>query len=498
MCCDYASMYSAIILDIGAWGQFCYVFACFPKERCGMRILIVVNKRSKKACEAHYALLAYCDAAHIEHLSLTTDDLPLCTQVYDFIDAIDGDNEGVGGVGAGEGGAGANPRATWGDTVSTSSNASSFASGDACICTPALHEALLSTLKASAHGAEAGAASGASASGTEARFDLLIALGGDGSVLRSSRLAAMLDVPILGLNFGHLGFLCNNVQDNMIEIVTDALAGDIAAEVRETLCIDIECPADEADSIAAEQHAQTLRALQTNQLACQGIDPHAFANNGRSSAQTLASGVPAQSAQHAALAFDAEENNLPIGSDVLAAQREKSLQERQHGLGSGAVLPAKTHSRRLFALNEITIARGASGRIFDFDIEISGDHVARMRGDGVVISSATGSSAYALSAGGPFISPAYRGVLVVPVAPHTLNSRAIVTAPHDCVEISLERQRERETEVSFFVDGDVVEFDEKVARVKVCKGVRPIRLLKYHKESFYKLIEETFFKSYEH
>ena len=287
-----------------------------------MRILIVVNKRSKKACEAHYALLAYCDAAHIEHLSLTTDDLPLCTQVYDFIDAIDGDSEGVGGVGAGEGGAGANTRATWGDTVSTSSNASSFASGDACICTPALHEALLSTLKASAHGAEAGAASGASASGTEARFDLLIALGGDGSVLRSSRLAAMLDVPILGLNFGHLGFLCNNVQDNMIKIVTDALAGDIAAEVRETLCIDIECPADEADSIAAEQHAQTLRALQTNQLVRQGIYQDAFANNGRSSAQTLASGVPAQSAQHAALAFDAEENNLPIGSDVLAAQRE--------------------------------------------------------------------------------------------------------------------------------------------------------------------------------
>ena len=284
----------------------------------------------------------------------------------------------------------------------------------------------------------------------------------------------------------------------MIEIVTDALAGDIAAEVRETLCIDIECPADETHNSAAEQHAQTLRALQTNQLVHQGIDACSLANSGRSSAQTLTSGVSAQSAQHAALAFDTEENNLPIGSDVLAAQREKSLQERQHGLGGGVVLPAKTHSRRLFALNEITIARGASGRIFDFDIEISGDHVARMRGDGVVISSATGSSAYALSAGGPFISPAYRGVLVVPVAPHTLNSRAIVTAPHDCVEISLERQRERETEVSFFVDGDVVEFDEKVARVKVCKGARPIRLLKYHKESFYKLIEETFFKSSEH
>ena len=463
-----------------------------------MRILIVVNKRSKKACEAHYALLAYCDAAHIEHLSLTTDDLPLCTQVYDFIDAIDGDSEGVGGVGAGEGGAGANTRATWGDTVSTSSNASSFASGDACICTPALHEALLSTLKASAHGAEAGAASGASASGTEARFDLLIALGGDGSVLRSSRLAAMLDVPILGLNFGHLGFLCNNVQDNMIEIVTDALAGDIAAEVRETLCIDIECPADEAHNIAVEQHAQPLHALQANQLVRQGIYQDAFANNGRSSAQTLTPDVPVPDALRTTLAYEADENNLPIGSDVLEAQREKFLQEREHGLAGSSVLPAKTHTRRLFALNEITIARGASGRIFDFDIEISGDHVARMRGDGVVISSATGASAYALSAGGPFISPAYRGVLVVPVAPHTLNSRAIVTAPHDCVEISLERQRERETEVSFFVDGDVVEFDEKVARVKVCKGARPIRLLKYHKESFYKLIEETFFKSYEH
>lgn len=478
-----------------------------------MRILIVVNKRSKKACEAHYALLAYFDAAHIEHLSLTTDDLPLCTQVYDFIDALDGNGEGVGGVGAaarGAGergdeehaaaarGAGANARAPWDDAVCTNSNVSSFASGDACVCTPALHEALLSTLKASAHGADAGSVSGASASGTEARFNLLVALGGDGSVLRSSRLAAMLDIPILGLNFGHLGFLCNNVQDNMIEIVTDALAGDIAAEVRETLCIDIECPADEAHSITAEQHAQTRAALQASQLARQGIYQDAFANNGSSSAEMLTPSVPVQDTPHTTLAYEADENNLPIGSDVLEAQREKFLQEREHGLASNAVLPAKTHSRRLFALNEITIARGASGRIFDFDIEISGDHVARMRGDGVVISSATGSSAYALSAGGPFISPAYRGVLVVPVAPHTLNSRAIVTAPHDCVEISLERQRERETEVSFFVDGDVVEFDEKVARVKVCKGGRPIRLLKYHKESFYKLIEETFFKSSEH
>ena len=324
-----------------------------------MRILIVVNKRSKKACEAHYALLAFFDAEHIEHLSLTTDDLPLCTQVYDFIDALDGDGNGFGagdgGVGgfdgAGERGAGANAPATWDDAGSTSSDASSVASGDACVCTPALHEALLSMLQASA----SGAVSSASSSDAAARFDLLIALGGDGSVLRSSRLAAMLDVPILGLNFGHLGFLCNNVQDNMIEIVTDALAGDIAAEVRETLCIDIECPADETHNSAAEQHAQTLRALQTNQLVHQGIDACSLANSGRSSAQTLTSGVSAQSAQHAALAFDTEENNLPIGSDVLAAQREKSLQERQHGLGSGAVLPAKTHSRRPVSYTHLTL-----------------------------------------------------------------------------------------------------------------------------------------------
>ena len=281
-----------------------------------MRILIVVNKRSKKACEAHYALLAFFDAEHIEHLSLTTDDLPLCTQVYDFIDALDGDGNGFGagdgGVGAGERGTGANAPSTWGDADSTSSDASSVASGDACVCTPALHEALLSMLQASTSGAASGASSSASSSDAAARFDLLIALGGDGSVLRSSRLAAMLDVPILGLNFGHLGFLCNNVQDNMIEIVTDALAGDIAAEVRETLCIDIECPADEAHNSAAEQHAQTLRALQTNQLAPQGIDACSLANSERSSAQTLTSGVSAQAAQHAALAYDAEEHNLSL------------------------------------------------------------------------------------------------------------------------------------------------------------------------------------------
>ena len=69
-----------------------------------------------------------------------------------------------------------------------------------------------------------------------------------------------------------------------------------------------------------------------------------------------------------------------------------------------------------------------------------------------------GSTAYALSAGGPLVAPGYRGLVVVPLAPHTLRSRAIVTEQHDVVEIVLAGEASR-CEAALFADGEALAFD---------------------------------------
>ena len=79
------------------------------------------------------------------------------------------------------------------------------------------------------------------------------------------------------------------------------------------------------------------------------------------------------------------------------------------------------------ALNEVVVSRGPSGRVVALDLAIDGHRIMSARADGVVIATATGSTAYALSAGGPVVAPGFGGMIVVPVAAHTLRSRWVAT-----------------------------------------------------------------------
>lgn len=230
-------------------------------------------------------------------------------------------------------------------------------------------------------------------------YGLIVALGGDGTLLHTARLANVLRAPIMGINFGHLGFLTNTAKDGVIPLLADALSGEIVHETRMNLRAIVECEGDED-----------------------------------------------------------EEPQTP---------------------------------REFFAFNEIAIARGALGHIVDFEFSVSGDRVARMRGDGLVVATATGSTAYALSAGGPLVGPSHRGMIAVPLAPHTLNSRAIVTEHHDVVETTV--LGGSASEVSLFADGDALEFERPVRTVIVSVGENPTILLTRRQESFYKQIGRTFF-----
>ena len=156
-------------------------------------------------------------------------------------------------------------------------------------------------------------------------------------------------------------------------------------------------------------------------------------------------------------------------------------------------MPAGQRGPRQFtALNEVTITRGSCPRNLEACVSISGDEVCTLRGDGVIVATATGSTAYALSAGGPLVSPGLEGMVVVPLATHTLQSRAIVTERHDVVETGFDFA-EGYTFAEVQLDGAALAFDAPIERVIVRCGDNPARLLFYKKESFYQRIARTFF-----
>jgi len=118
--------------------------------------------------------------------------------------------------------------------------------------------------------------------------------------------------------------------------------------------------------------------------------------------------------------------------------------------------------------------------------------VADVKGDGIVVSTATGSTAYALSAGGPLVAPGYSGLVVVPIAPHSLHSRALVTGPSDVVEVFMDPSSANR-EATMFLDGEIIEMERPVRRVVVRAGDEPTVLLRYKAETFYTRTSRVFF-----
>jgi NAD+ kinase len=169
--------------------------------------------------------------------------------------------------------------------------------------------------------------------------DLIVAIGGDGTMLYAAQLAIGRDIPLLGINRGRLGFLTDVSPDNMIESFDTVLQGSYETDARNLL------------------EARLTRA--------QG--PSAV---GR-------------------------------------------------------------------ALNDVVVQRHESGRMVELETWIGGRFVNTHGGDGLVIASSTGSTAYALSCGGPIIEPSLDVVVIAPISPHTLNDRPIVISRKNQIEVRL-------------------------------------------------------------
>jgi len=100
-----------------------------------------------------------------------------------------------------------------------------------------------------------------------------------------------------------------------------------------------------------------------------------------------------------------------------------------------------------FAVNDVVVSRGVAASMVELRVNIGDEFVANFRSDGLIIGSPTGSTAYALSAGGPILHPGIAGWVLVPIAPHDLSNRPIVLP--DTVDINIEIVAGRDASVSF-------------------------------------------------
>ena len=141
--------------------------------------------------------------------------------------------------------------------------------------------------------------------------------------------------------------------------------------------------------------------------------------------------------------------DLPLGDyrQTLPAMLHGAYEEDHRSLMLGKVMRGGECVFEAYAMNDVVVNRGAVASMVELRVEVDGHFVANHRADGIIVATPTGSTAYALSAGGPLLHPLVPAWVLVPIAPHTLSNRPIVLA--DPVEIVIEVVGGREASASF-------------------------------------------------
>jgi len=138
------------------------------------------------------------------------------------------------------------------------------------------------------------------------------------------------------------------------------------------------------------------------------------------------------------------------------------------------------------AFNDVVVSKGSAGRLIEFEVSIDGQFVYSQRSDGLVVATPTGSTAYALSAGGPLLHPTLEAMVLVPICPHTLSARPIAVNSHSVVEITLTHADD--ARVHF--DGQH-HFDVRVGdKIVIRRTDNTIRLLHPVGHSYYAMLRQ--------
>lgn len=218
-------------------------------------------------------------------------------------------------------------------------------------------------------------------------LDLVVVLGGDGTLLKAVRLYGTLEAPILGVNLGGLGFLTEIALDELRLLFEKILAGDYQTEPRMVL-----------------------------------------------SARIIRDGE-----DHPTVSF----------------------------------------------LNDVVINKGALARIIDLETSIDGQFLTSYRGDGLIVATPTGSTAYNLAAGGPILHPSLKTIILTPICPFTLTNRPIIVQDNAVIDIRLGSKAK---EVWLTFDGQVGYPLKEGDLVRVQKAVKSILLIKTPFKNYFEIL----------
>lgn len=221
-----------------------------------------------------------------------------------------------------------------------------------------------------------------------AESDVVIVLGGDGTMLSIARELAPHSAPLIGINQGRLGFLTDIMVYDMFDAVAEILSGQYVAEERILL-------------------------------------------NGK----------------------------VRRGGETVFEDT---------------------------AFNDVVVGKGGSGRLIDLEIAIDSEFVYSQRADGLVVTSPTGTTAYALSAGGPIVHPALEAFSLVPICPHTLSARPIVINSHSRIELHLTHADDARAHFDGQHHFDLLSGDH----IWITRANRTVTLLHPHSYSYYDTLRQ--------
>jgi NAD+ kinase len=221
------------------------------------------------------------------------------------------------------------------------------------------------------------------------KVELIIVVGGDGTILRTARDLAYWGIPLLGINAGHKGFLAEIEVEQMDRYLQYVVAGQYGFRERMML-----------QAVVRRDNAELERYL---------------------------------------------------------------------------------------ALNDIIVSRGPFSRIIKLDTYINNEFLESYSGDGLIVSSPTGSTGYSLSAGGPIVNPSLELLVITPICPHSFYNRSVIVTGSEKIEM---RVGSGQTQVVLTADGQVGFALEKGDSVFVCRSEQKVRLVHFADNSFYRLLHQ--------
>jgi NAD+ kinase len=140
------------------------------------------------------------------------------------------------------------------------------------------------------------------------------------------------------------------------------------------------------------------------------------------------------------------------------------------------------------ALNDVVVTKGAHSRMIDLSVSVGDEFVTRVKADGLIVATPTGSTAYNLAAGGPIVHPALDALLLTPIAPHTLTNRPIVIPAGSAVRVQPLIEDRDEVYVTF--DGQAGFQLAADDEIRICRADRMLRLIRPSTRSYFEVLRE--------